>query len=220
MPQFDYLPGPDVEIKSWVEHFAAQLIAHQVELDVSAADLAEISGRVTAFVDALDENYRMHLAAKATRVAKDEARAACEAAIRLLVRRMQANPLVDDAEKKNLKITVRDTKPTRHAAPQSAPSVFIKEWFRGGHVLTIRDSESSGRAKPRGAVGAEVWVKIGDALVEQGGFQCLNITGRSTYRVGFDGDQAGQTAHYQVRWFNRHGERSPWSAIASGTITG
>ena len=78
------------------------------------------------------------------------------------------------------------------------------------------------RARPRGIVGAEVWVKVaapGEAPPSGAAeLEFLLLSTRSPAKVEYSGTQAGHTAHYMLRWLSRRGQPGPWSETASATI--
>ena len=38
------------------------------------------------------------------------------------------------------------------------------------------------------------------------------------HKISYTGEQAGQIAHYMLRWVNTKGEAGPWSRTVSATI--
>ncbi len=107
---------------------------------------------------------------------------------------------------------------------------FLTEWRnRLQHILRFCDEATpTRRAKPKGVIGAEVWVKVaapgdvpGDALPSgppsQGptDFKFLLLSTRSPVKVAYTGDQAGHTAHYMIRWIIRRGTNVPPALDAS-----
>jgi len=88
------------------------------------------------------------------------------------------------------------------------------------HTLCLSDSATPLRkAKPAGIIGCEVWVKIGGATPKDASE--LNYTAICTgnyYVAKYDGNQAGLTVYYWLRWVNTRGERGPWSHTISSMI--
>lgn len=75
-----------------------------------------------------------------------------------------ATPHRDQSTRAALGITVRDTTPTPAPAPTTRPVVTVDSGQRLLQVIHFSDEVSPTRkAKPKGAMGAEVWVKVGDA---------------------------------------------------------
>ena len=112
-------------------------------------------------------DYPAHTAAQAAALAatqaKKAARVAFEAALRPLVRQLQASSAVDDGERAALGITVPDTVPTPSGPPTSRPLATVDCGQRLQHTIAFMDeSTPTSKAKPAGVMGAEIWVKIGD----------------------------------------------------------
>ncbi len=119
--------------------------------------------------------------------------------------------------------TVRDAEPTPAPAPTTRPVVVVDFSKRLRHTLRYADeSTPPRRARPRGAIGAEVWVKVsapGDPPPsDPGELRFLLLSTRTPAVAEFDGADGGKTAHYMVRWLSTRGEAGPWSETASATI--
>ena len=90
------------------------------------------------------------------------------------------------------------------------------------HVIHFSDELTPTRkAKPKGTMGAEVWVKVGDpAPVDESELTFLTLHTRTPYTAKYVGADANKTAHYMLRWVNTRGQKGPWSETASATIGG
>ncbi len=70
-------------------------------------------------------------------------------------------------------------------------------------------------------MGCQIWIKIGDpAPTDPSQLRFLDVDTSTPYKVEFQGEDAGKTAHYMLRWVNTKGEQGPWSQTVSATITG
>lgn len=109
------------------------------------------------------------------------------------------------------------------AAPSNAtvPDVEVDTGERLRHTLHWRDAASQdNKRKPRGTMGAEIWVKIGGPPPsDEKDCIFLTLDAFTPYLAEYEGGQAGQVAHYMVRWRMRDGSVSGWSETASATIT-
>jgi hypothetical protein len=171
--------------------------------------------------------YLAHVKAQAAAIAatatKAQARREYEAVLRPAVRRIQSNGAVTDAQRGALGITIPDRTRTPVGAPTSRPLVQVDFSKRLVHRLAYVDEAAAlRRARPRGIVGAEVWVKVaapGEAPpTGAADLKFLLLSTRSPAKVEYSGDQAGHTAHYMLRWLSRRGEPGPWSETASATV--
>jgi hypothetical protein len=109
--------------------------------------------------------YLAHVKAQAAAIAatatKAQARREYEAVLRPAVRRIQSNGAVTDAQRGALGITIPDRTRTPVGAPTSRPLVKVDFSKRLAHRLAYVDEAAAlRRARPRGIVGAEVWVKV------------------------------------------------------------
>lgn len=90
----DYFHGPDADYQAWVTNFVTYANANLAALGLVAADMTPVTTGQTAFNSGFSAHIAAKNAAMAAKQAKDEARAGCTAAIRPLVRRLQASPAI------------------------------------------------------------------------------------------------------------------------------
>lgn len=77
------------------------------------------------------------------------------------------------------------------------------------------------KRRPRGAMGAEIYVKLdGAPPIDEKECSFLTVDSATPYVVIYDGTDAGKMAHYLMRWRMRDGTTGPWSETLSATITG
>jgi len=70
-------------------------------------------------------------------------------------------------------------------------------------------------------MGAELWVKIGDAPpADPSELSFLALDTNTPYLAEYSGVQAGKKAHYMLRWVSTRGDKGPWSETVSATIGG
>lgn len=215
----DYLPGPDADYQAWVTNFVTYANANLAALGLTAGDMLAVTAGQTAFNSGFTAHIAAKQAAMAAKQTKDEARATCTAAIRPLVRRLQASPQVSDAERASLGINVR-TQPGPIGPPTTAPLVSIECGQRLQHTLRFVDASTpTRRAKPPGVMGVEIWNKVGTTPpVGEGELRFVAVDTSAPYVLDFDAVEGGKTAYYWLRWVNPTGERGPWSEQAAATI--
>jgi len=216
----DYIPGGDAEFSAWQANFVTYANANLAALGLVAADLTPIIAAQPAWTGSLTAHVAAQANAQSKRAAKDGSRTTLETLIRALVRRLQASPAVNDAERQSLGINVRDTTPTTAGAPSSRPVVKVDSSQRLRHVIAFADEATPTRtAKPAGVMGAEIWVKIGDPVpTDPGQLIFLALDSRTPYTADYVGADGGKTAHYMLRWVSTNGDKGPWSETASATI--
>ena len=113
---------------------------------------------------------------------------------------------------------MRDAQPTFAPAPTTRPLVKVDFSKRLRHTIRYADeSTPTRRARPRGVIGAEVWVKVAPPG-DPDELKFLLLSTRTPTVANFTGPDGGQTAHYMLRWLSTRGEAGPWSETASATI--
>jgi len=220
----DYVPSPDGDFHAWQNNFVTYVNAHLADLGLVAGDVAPINAAQATWTTDYPAHTAAQTAAQAARQGKDDARAGLEGAIRALIRRLQASPDVDNAERAAMGITVPDREGSPiGGAPTSRPVVNVDTSQRLQHTIHFADESSpTSKAKPAGVMGTEVWVKV--AAVGQpppadpSELTFLAVDTRTPYLASFDGADAGKTAHYMLRWVSTTGEKGPWSETASATV--
>lgn len=240
----DYIPRSDPEFSAWVNHCFTSIWTFYEDRGLDNKPLITLR-------DALDlwnADYPAHIAARAAaeaaRETKDARRELVERLLRPIAAFVQAYPDTTNAERAAIGITVRRA-PARGAPaplPDAAPLLRIDIPARLSHTLRLinaRDAGASGRArggKPRGTLGAEVWVRIAGSPATEpaapviasadaastgappGPFAYLTLSTRPVLRTDFPQNLAGKTAVYITRWVGTRGDKGPWSEPTSATI--
>ncbi len=217
----DYIPGADAEFDAWENNFLTYATANAVALGLDPLlDIPPLIAAQTTWDTDYAANTSAQAAAQSARQAKDAARAAYEALIRPTVARLQASAEVDDAERAALGITVPDRIPTPAEIPATRPVASVDSSQRLQHTVSFSDEATPTRkAKPKGVMGVELWVKIGDPPpVGPSQLSFLAVDTRTPYVATYPGAVANEVAHYMLRWVNTRGEKGPWSETASATI--
>lgn len=224
MPNPDYIPEADAAFHAWQTNFVAYVNANFAALGLTAADTTALGNAQVPW----KTGYPAHVAAQAAAIAatqaKDEGRDSYVAHIRGLVRRLQASPSVSDAERGGLGITIRDGGGgTPVPPPVSRPLVMVESGGRLRHTVRFVDEATpTRRAKPKGVIGAEVWVALlppshtTPPTPESCTF--LGTATRSPFVADFEGAEGGKNAHYMLRWINRRGVTGAWSETVTACV--
>ena len=221
----DYIPGSDTGFQVWVNNFVTYANANLVALGIIPPDIIPISIGQMDFTTKMTANVTAQQAAQSARQAKDDSRDVLEAAVRLLVQRLQASSSVNDAERAALGITVADTIKTMAVGGLTTRPIGVVDTSqRLRHEIRFSDEATpTRRAKPAGVMGCEIWVKVtnpGEAApTGADGLSFLSLDTASPYIAEYDGANGGKTAHYMLRWVKTSGEKGPWSETISATIT-
>ena len=217
----DFLPRPDADFNAWLRNFQTYATANLAPLGLTAADLTALQTAVTGWDAAFNAHTAAQAKAQSARQAKDDSRAEVEALLRPLSGQLQSKTDVTDAHRLALGLTVRSTTRTAASTPTTRPVMQVDTSQRLRHTLSWTDELTpTTRAKPDGVSGCEIFTKVGDpAPVDPEELKYLATDTASPYVVEFDGNKAGKTAYYMLRWVNTRGERGPWSHTVSATIT-
>jgi len=150
----DYIPNPDPQFNTWEQNFVSTVNGNLAAYGLVAADMTPVTTAQTAWNSSYPDHQTAQAAAQAARQTKDANRASFEAAVRSVVRRIQANPSVSDTSKAAAGITVPDTTPTPSGPPTTAPTGRVESGQRLQHTVHFADSTTpTSKAKPAGVRG-------------------------------------------------------------------
>lgn len=218
----DYLGLPDSEIGPFVANLEAKIKVAPANYGLVAADVIPVTTALTAW----NTDYPAHLASQAAadsnKQTKDSTRFTMESAVRVATNKSRGSGQLSDAEAADLGLPVYDVIPTPAGAPTTAPIGQVDTSERLRHRISVADSTTpTSKAKPPGVQGAEIRVKIGGPPpVDPSELEFVTIDSRPPHTVEYDGEDAGKTAHYMIRWVSTRGAYGPWSETVSATITG
>ncbi len=107
--------------------------------------------------------------------------------------------------------------------PHHAPADACAGGGRLTHTLRLTDeSTPTRRARPKGVLGAEVWLTLigagQPAPTDPSALAFLTMATKPSIRADFRAGDGGKTAVYMTRWVNTQGEKGPWSEIAMATV--
>lgn len=215
----DYLPGPDADYQAWVTNFVTYANANLAALGLAASDMASVTTNQTLFNTGFAAHIAAKAAAQAAKQSKDDARSGLNAAIRPLVRRLQASSVVNNAEREALGITVA-AEPSPIGPPTTAPLCSIECGARLQHTLRFVDETTPTRkAKPAGVLGVEIWNKVGETPpANESELRFVAVDTNAPYVLNFPAAEGGKTAYYWLRWVSPTGERGPWGEQSQATI--
>jgi hypothetical protein len=217
----DFIPPKDADLTTWSANFNTLITATPTAFGLVAGDATAYATLNTAWASAIAAAINPATRTPVTVAAKDTARAALVAKARELAVKVQATPAVTNAQKTSLGLTPRGSTPTPIPAPVTKPVPLVVQYLPLQHVLQIRDvTTPSSRAKPFGAISAQVWGKIGTtppASINDCVF--LGTYTKPFLTLTFAGADAGKTVYYISRWQTRKGLTGPTSDVASATIT-
>jgi len=141
MPSNDYLPSNDTDLAGWTQNFLTVANANLVTLGLIAGDVTPVSTEKSTFDAAITSNIAKQAEAKAATQKKSTVKTSLNSKIRVLVRKIQANPAVPPELKAQLGINVGDAIPSSIMPQQpldlmanpSASGVNKLQWNRNGN---------------------------------------------------------------------------------------
>ncbi len=218
-----YIPRPDADFDSWVAHYYAAAKVWWLGHGLLFAELVPLQTALFAWQAAYPAHVTAQAAAESARAAKDTARRALIQQIRPITNRIQVFPATTDADRATIGITVRQPGGGGVAAPTTRPLVAVDTSQRLRHTIRFVDeSTPTRRARPRGALGAEIRMGLVDAGSGGGGdpsgLTFLALATRGAAVAEFPQEAGGKTAVYVLRWVGRGGGAGPWSEACSATV--
>lgn len=218
----DFIPSSDSLFFNWVKIFAEFIDANFAAIGLTAAQNTALQALIAKWLI----DYPAHLSAQATASSlaqkKDSSRSGLENFVRELTALIQANSAVTNEQRAALGITVPKSTKTPSPVPATRPMANVDNKNRLDHTIHFFDEATpNSKAKPEGVKACEIWMKIGGTPpADASELKYLASDTRSPYIVHFNGEDAGKTAHYWLRWLNTRNEPGPWSETISVTISG
>lgn len=218
----DYIPNADADFDNWQSNFVLYANTNLAALGLVALDMTPVVNAQNSWKVVYPNHLTAIFVASSAKVVKDNSRAVFEAAIRPLVRRLQASSSVDSGEKAALGITVPGSNPVPSGPPTTMPVIRVA-CERLMHTLSWTDSATpTRRAKPAGVLGAEIRMALtaigAPTPIDPGVFTFLALDTATPYLNEFDAVNGGKNAHYIARWVSGQQEHGPWSETVSVTV--
>ena len=217
------IPRPDGGFAAYANHYYEAVKKWWDTQGLDPADLKPLETALAAWNAAYPKHVAAQNAAEAARQSKDAAKRALEREIRPVTAFVQGFQKTTDADRATIGITIKDTGGTPTAAPASRPLVVIDSGNRLTHRLRLVDESTPTRAaRPRGTLGAEIYVAVvpprGIPPADFALYKFVRTVTRGGAEVAFPSEQGGQTAAYLVRWVSATGEPGPWSETVTATV--
>jgi hypothetical protein len=216
----DFIPASDTDFNTFATQFAAGTGDNLDALGLTAQDHADIQAAQAAFAGAYQACVLAQAQLHALTEAKNKARASSEKVFRNKVKKINAQPSVDNALRAKAGIPAHDTTKTVIHAPTTRPLVRLEATGHFTFTLHLADETTPTlKKKPQGATSCEIRCFVGDnPPADPGAYPTFANVTKATYVDAHPPEDAGKTAHYGCRWWNAKSEKGPWSDIASAKV--
>jgi len=214
-----YLSKNETEFVEFARGFKNQIDSIAAELNLDADEVEEMVAAFEEYEKDLKAQAKAKIDYKTSVTKKDSSKKNVKSKIQKLAKKIKSNKSATDVHLRKLNLPVSDEVLSRSKMPDGSPFLTVEIKQHRLHKIEIRNAENMVRAKPSTAVGAEIWVFVGERndLTEKN-MRYLGTATRSKFEAEHDLEDAGKTAHYMARWINRRGIRGAWSATKSATI--
>ncbi len=219
----DFIPSVDAQLLAFAQNFSTKISGTPLVFGLVAADATNLATQVSAFSSALTTATTPGTRTAVTVAAKETARTTLVADLRSLARRVQATLTVTVAQKTDLGLPIRDVVPSPVPAPATKPALDLRGIDRQSHLILIADETTpTRRARPAGAIGAEVYAFIGapgaTPPADLKHWEYMGLASKSEFTVSYEAADANKQAVIVARWVNRRGESGPVSNPITGSV--
>lgn len=212
-----YIPTRDPELNDWAQNFASLITASPATYGLTPGDAVAIQTSADDFNTALTLAVNPSTRTKPVVADKDAKKAAFLGVARPYAINIKNNLGVTNESKLDLGLNLINSARTPVPAPDSNPLLSVIAATQGSHTIRFSDSNTPDkRSKPFGAIGLQLFLKIGTAPVSNPSDSSFyaSVT-RQPFAVQFSADDNGKTATYFGRWITRTGLVGPWSPPVS-----
>ncbi|MDR0729002.1 MAG: hypothetical protein LBF19_02610 [Prevotellaceae bacterium] len=216
----DFIPRSYPSFNVWQGNLVTKVVAGATGWNIPADAVTRIQTKQarwqTAFAVANDPATRTSAAVKE----QQEAWTDYVAELRPFIKAYLTYSLVvTNVDRENLGLPLHDTRPTPPPVIAGRPEVDILFSAVQKHTLVVRDSTSQSAAKPKHALGFEIWRKVGGEPPASDSDWTLVVTApHSPYDLHYNQSESGLRVYYRLRWVNTMGVAGDWSETVSAII--
>ena len=221
-----FVPNKDLDFATMAECFASTIAARRELYEVSETECAWLSQQAKEFRAALALANSRRSTESAVAL-KNEARARLEEVVRRIANQVRANPRINPADKKLLRIKERPKKLGKREVPFAAPYLHYMGYppkagpTCGYHRLSFSEGFTFiNKSKPNGAVRVEIFadlVPLGQPIPKFPGQYLggrpwyLRSFSRSPCKVKHPMPPVSMLVVYWARWADAQGNVGPFS---------
>lgn len=221
----DYIPDSDAEFDEWEKNFRTHLGANYASWNIPYARMNNVVNTLGSQWDTDYARGGEHADPKSSETeAKNQTRKLYETEIRKIVKEYIVNSsLVNDEQRIEIGVTVRDTEPTSRAKITTAPITGIKNEPGARFLITCRVEEDSTRASRHpDADSIEMKYQVGGEAAPARPDDCsktITFT-KAIHTIELDIGDAGKRLYCYLRWKNTgdDSKSGPWTRQFSAII--
>ena len=217
----DVIPGADGEFFDFQSNLLDWLATNSASVGLTSADLAPADAKRLNYESARSALVPAQAAAQSARALRDTTRADLVAELRSLIRRIQASPLTSDADREAMHLNVPSTAQTA-SLDDSKPVAELEKVDGLVHHVRLTNSETGKKARPHGATGIEVRMKVlahdEPVPATPEALPMIGVSTASKWEQPFTDADACKRAAWGFRYIGSNGQKGPWSTVVSGTI--
>jgi hypothetical protein len=223
----DFFPDRDEDVLPFATNMSRKLVADPGAFGIDPSTAANYADLTAAFELAYLASSNPAVRSRVLVGRKDQALGALEAEARRLNRIIQANE-VSAEQKISLGLSMRrgGGKSSAIQAPVTAPEIWPKSVNHRTVVLSVLATvgeRSTGKARPRGVIGAAVygWAKPGTPPARVFDWYFLGYATKPIFNANFPPDVApGTRVHLAAHWLSTRLEIGPISNVVETNLPG
>jgi hypothetical protein len=218
----DYIPKNDAKFDAWFNHLveyvlARVLAAAPVWTHIPKAEAEKLAASCTAWHTAYEAVIGPHT--KVDTEAKNDAKKAAKAVIRLFVNQYLRFPPVTNEDRTAMGIRNRDPHPTPVPAPGDIPEMDVQMPLPRVLHFRFRRANMKRWGKPADVHGMElVWLIADTPPTETEALVHSAFATRSPLELTFKESDRGKHVYYAVRWETGTVKKGKFSEILSAII--
>ena len=230
----DYIPERDYRAGYWMKHFSRALVEHAELYRTTPQDAQQIADLVHAFRTALARTHTPGVVSSSLCRAKNDARRTAERFIRSMAQRIRTDPQIDASLKIQIGLNPGQQRRRRVPPPESVPWLRASAETSGVIRIHVSDSQTGRRARPRSAVGLQLFERVRPREVVDAhpapepngvanvgadetppGWRFVGVFTATPIRIYPSSTNPGDEVTLVARWFTRRGEGGPFGRPTS-----